>query len=109
MKTLNIAVTSLLLVAGEAFAASTVSDVVARQRWPWNGKVDLVYTVKNLLPDTAYWLEIAVKASGKESSVRVEIPSENGTKSLVVGLDAMLPAETQDVAAQLNVKLMGVE
>ena len=83
--------------------------VSAKQRWPWNGKVDLVYTVKDLRADTAYWLVIAVKASGKEASVRVGIPSENGTKSLVVDLDAMLPAETQDVAAQLNVKLIGVE
>lgn len=45
MKALNIAVTSLLLIAGESFAASTVSDVVARQRWPWNGKVDIDYTL----------------------------------------------------------------
>jgi len=45
MKTLNIAVASLLLIAGEAFAASTVSDVIARQRWPWNGKVDIDFTV----------------------------------------------------------------
>ena len=83
--------------------------VSAKQRWPWNGKVDLVYTAKGLLSEASYWLVIAVKASGKEASVRVEIPSENGTKSLVVDLDAMLPAETQDVAAQLNVKLMSVE
>ena len=86
-----------------------VTLVSAKQRWPWNGKVDLVYTAKGLLSEASYWLVIAVKASGKEASVRVEIPSENGTKSLVVDLDAMLPAETQDVAAQLNVKLMSVE
>lgn len=55
MKALNIAVTSLLLIAGEAFAASTVSDVVARQRWPWNGKVDIDYTVTGDKTDVDFY------------------------------------------------------
>ena len=55
MKTLNIAVTSLLLFAGEAFAVSTVSDVVARQRWPWNGKVDIDYTLTGDKTDVDFY------------------------------------------------------
>ena len=31
--------------AGSVFAASTVSDVVVRQRWPWSDKVDIDYTL----------------------------------------------------------------
>lgn len=45
MKSIKLTAIAVLLIAGESFAASTVSDVVARQRWPWNGKVDIDYTV----------------------------------------------------------------
>ena len=45
MKSIKLTAVAALLIAGEAFAASTVSDVVARQRWPWNGKVDIDFTV----------------------------------------------------------------
>ena len=41
--------------AGEAFAASTVSDVVARQRWPWNGKVDIDYTLTGDKTDVDFY------------------------------------------------------
>ena len=44
MKNINLAVLAVSL-AGGAFAASTVSDVVARQRWPWSGTVDIDYTL----------------------------------------------------------------
>lgn len=33
------------VVAFAAFGATTVSDVVARQRWPWSEKVDIDYTL----------------------------------------------------------------
>ena len=92
--------------------------VSAKQRWLWNGKVDLVYTVANLKSEGIYKVEVEVKVRGEGEgegeqwivkSILVDIPSENGTKSIVADLDKMLPAETQDVAAQLNVKLMSVE
>ena len=40
-----------------------ITLVSAKQRWPWNGKVDLVYTVKNLRSDASYRLKVAVKAN----------------------------------------------
>lgn len=55
MKTHNIAVAALLILAGEAFAASTVSDVVARQRWPWSGKVDIDYTLSGDKADVDFY------------------------------------------------------
>ncbi|MDE3275305.1 MAG: SUMF1/EgtB/PvdO family nonheme iron enzyme [Verrucomicrobiota bacterium] len=58
MKTTKLAVAAFLLFVGEAFAASAVSDVIARQRWPWSGKVDIDYTVTGDTTDvdfTATW------------------------------------------------------
>ena len=43
MKRLTVCCVGLLSAA--AFATPTVSDVVARQRYPWNGMVDIDYTI----------------------------------------------------------------
>jgi len=40
--------------AGSVFAASTVSDVVARQRWPWSDKVDIDYTLSGDKGDVTF-------------------------------------------------------
>lgn len=55
MKSIKLTAVAVLLIAGEAFAASTVSDVVARQRWPWNGKVDIDYTVTGDKTDVDFY------------------------------------------------------
>lgn len=39
-------------LAGFGVVAATVSDVTARQRYPWNGKIDIDYTITG--SDTAY-------------------------------------------------------
>ena len=39
-------------LAGFGAVAATVSDVTARQRYPWNGKIDIDYTITGM--DTAY-------------------------------------------------------
>ena len=35
----------LTLIGVAAFAAPTITGVTAQQRYPWNGKVDISYTV----------------------------------------------------------------
>jgi len=42
-----IALVSVLVLAGSGFADTTITDVTAQQRYPWNGKVDISYTVEN--------------------------------------------------------------
>lgn len=42
-----------------AFAEPTVSDVVAKQRYPWNGMVDIDYTITG--DTTGMWLEVSVE------------------------------------------------
>lgn len=39
---------------GSVFAASTVSDVVVRQRWPWSDKVDIDYTLSGDKGDVTF-------------------------------------------------------
>ena len=72
MKTTKLAVAAFLLFVGEAFAASAVSDVIARQRWPWSGKVDIDYTVTGDTTDvdfTATWdgQPLRVRPSGRRA------------------------------------------
>jgi hypothetical protein len=38
----------LLAIASIAFAAPTVTDVVAKQRYPWNGLVDITCMVSGI-------------------------------------------------------------
>ena len=54
--------------AGMAATAQTVTDVVARQRWPWNGLVDITCTVSGI-DGTDYGLDFAVAAVMPDSSV----------------------------------------
>lgn len=49
----------LILIAHSAFAAATVSDVQARQRYPWNGMVDIDYTISG--DATGLKIEIGVE------------------------------------------------
>ena len=45
MKTIALALAALALTAGAAFAAPEISNVAAKQRYPWNGKVDITFDV----------------------------------------------------------------
>ena len=49
----------LMLMPIMAFAAPTVSDVTARQRYPWNGMVDIDYTISG--DATGLKIEIGVE------------------------------------------------
>ena len=66
------ATAKLLLAAAMAAAtplwAAEVNDVKARQRWPWNGLVDITCTVSGI-NGTDYGLDFAVAAVMPDSSV----------------------------------------
>ena len=65
-------ITNLILLAAMAAAtplwAAEVNDVKARQRWPWNGLVDITCTVSGI-DGTDYGLDFAVAAVMPDSSV----------------------------------------
>ena len=65
-------ITKLILLAAMAAAtplwAAEVNDVKARQRWPWNGLVDITCTVSGI-DGTDYGLDFAVAAVMPDSSV----------------------------------------
>ena len=47
-----------------AFAAPTVTDVVAKQRFPWNGKVDITYNVTgNIAAGLPEWMTPVISVS----------------------------------------------
>ena len=43
-------------VAVQVFAAVSVTNVVCRQRYPWNGLVDIDYEIVSDQPDAKYWV-----------------------------------------------------
>lgn len=43
-------------VAADIFAATTVANVTARQRYPWNGKVDIDYEIQSDKSDATYFV-----------------------------------------------------
>ena len=65
-------IANLILLAAMAAAtplwAADVNDVKARQRWPWNGLVDITCTVSGI-NGTDYGLDFAVAAVMPDSSV----------------------------------------
>lgn len=62
-----IVVMLMLVATGEmALYAATVSDVTARQRYPWNGMVDIDYTITGAdTEDTAIAVKVADTDTGK--------------------------------------------
>lgn len=62
-----IVVMLMLVATGEmALHAATVSDVTARQRYPWNGMVDIDYTITGAdTEDTAIAVKVADTDTGK--------------------------------------------
>ena len=61
----------LLLTTGVVSNAATVSDVTARQRWPWNGLVDIDYTI---IGDDTENTAIAVKVTDTDTG-RIYTPT----------------------------------
>ena len=90
-------VTSLL--ASSSFAAPTITGVTAQQRYPWNGKVDIAYTVSGDIAATAkeqaLITSLKVTATDRETGTSYTATSlsgdtglANGTHSLVWDMDA---------------------
>ena len=112
--------TVLTAVWGEK--PETIEPVSAKQRWPWNGKMDIVYTADALRPDRSYVVsvDLTVTEAGSDvpvtRSVLVAIPSENGEHALVAdfggtgaggsGDDGVVAAETLDANASVTLRLM---
>jgi len=61
----------LLMVMCAVANAATVSDVTARQRWPWNGLVDIDYTI---IGDDTENTAIAVKVTDTDTG-RIYTPT----------------------------------
>ena len=85
-------IAKLILLAAVAAAtplwAADVNDVKARQRWPWNGLVDITCTVSGI-NGTDYGLDFAVAAVMPDSSVRNATNfwvAKDGKKSPVQGV-----------------------
>ena len=53
MKTTNTAIIMAAVAAHMAFAEPAITGVTAQQRYPWNGKVDITYTVSGDIANTA--------------------------------------------------------
>lgn len=63
-----------LVFAGSALAAVTVSavqvsDVTARQRWPWNNLVDVEFTVSDAADGEAYCVDLSAQYRGGDAKV----------------------------------------
>ena len=60
--------TSVAICSAFAASALTVTDVTARQRWPWNNLVDVDFTVNGDAGD-AYAIDISASAAGGEKKL----------------------------------------
>ena len=63
-----------LVLGAAAFGAVEISDVLVRQRWPWDGKVDIVYTVKGAERP----VDIQVSATNAGAAIAVPNASLSG-------------------------------
>ena len=66
------------VMATSALADVTITDITARQRWPWNGLIDIDFT-------------IAGAAAGETFAIEIDATAENGAKSLVAKTYASEP------------------
>ena len=94
MRTLQLVLVSVLVV--NVFAeAPSITGVTAQQRYPWNGKVDISYTVTGDIAAVTLSIEGGAKFNGKSTTIQsaeeigdklekngVELISENASKDL---------------------------
>lgn len=81
MKILTVGI--VLFVSMVSFAATpTVTDVTAKQRFPWNGLVDITCTVSGIDGTTnGLYLAVAAVHSGSTNNVSHYWVVKNGTKT----------------------------
>ena len=100
------------LTAKWAEKPEKIEPVSAKQRWPWNGKYDVVYTAEALKAGVSYVVsvDLTVTEAGSDTpvtrSVRVAIPSENGEHALVADFSDVVAGETLDANATVGLRLM---
>ena len=115
-KCLLLPVLAALLLPLFASAAVTVENVTAKQRYPWNGKVDISYTVSGeppaaLLPLTS--LKVTAKDSETGTSYSVssltgDISTAAGTHSIVWDAAADLgELHSASMIVSVNIRLKG--
>jgi formylglycine-generating enzyme required for sulfatase activity len=73
-KTMNVAISMLGLLAFQGLAEPTISDVVARQRWPWSRLVDIDYVVTGDPSD-----RVDVILTAKDGSTTLTLPTDSLT------------------------------
>ena len=56
MNTKTMMVIAVLGIAAQTFAAVTVTNVVCKQRYPWNGLVDIDYEIQSDYPDATFFV-----------------------------------------------------
>ena len=88
-------------------ATPGVSIISSTSRWPWNGKVDIVYRLSDLEADGRYLLVTAVTASGVTNAMTNDIAAANGDFTAVVDCDALFGGEV-DSSATLSLSLLEV-
>lgn len=92
MKKLILTAAACAAIAANAF---TVTDVTARQRWPWNNLVDVDFTINGDAGD-AYYIDISATAAGGEkrlcaTSFETEPIAATGRNRVVWNLGADYP------------------
>jgi len=79
-----------------AHAAVTITDVSARQRWPWNGLVDVDFTISGAAAGEAFAIDIDATAAGGDKKLSActyatEPVAGNGHSRIVWDLGADYP------------------
>ena len=92
MKKLILTAAACAAIVAEAL---TVTDVTARQRWPWNNLVDVDFTI-NGVSGEAYYIDISATAAGGEkklcaTSFETEPIAATGRNRVVWNLGADYP------------------
>ena len=70
----------LALTISSAWADVTVTDISARQRWPWNGLIDIDFSVSGMEPMVGYHVQPTLSSVGKDYVARTFVG-----ESVVVG------------------------
>ena len=69
-------VTAMALASASAMAAVTVTDITARQRWPWNGLVDIDFTISGAAAGEVFAIDIDATAAGGATSLSAKTYTE---------------------------------
>jgi len=77
-KTMNVAISMLGLLAFQGLAQTTITDVVAKQRWPWSRLVDIDYVLTAEQGD-----RVNISLTAKDGSTPLPLPVDSLTGDLV--------------------------